>query len=340
MRLDVFFYEAFEEEQLALKRFLPAHVDAGFSRQTIQEVGESTPRARFISIRTQSIIPLSWAFDVEGILSRSTGYDHIEAFWERAGRRTPCGYLPLYCNRSVAEQAMLIWMSLLRKFPKQTEHFSRFDRDGLTGLECASKTLLVVGVGHIGFEVVKIGCGLGMQVLGVDIVQKHDSVTYVSIEEGLDAADVIVCAMNLTSANRGYFHYRLLKQAKRGAFFVNVARGELSASADLLRLLDENHLGGVGLDVYENESALAVSLRTAHSVDEEEVRATLELAKHSNVVCTPHNAFNTLEALERKTDHSVQQIIHFLEHDRFLWPVPSSSESMSPINFEKNHKFD
>lgn len=320
--MDIFFYEVFEEEGQALKRYMPPHIAAGFSCKTIQEHGNITPPAFVISIRTQSIIPTSWAPKLSGILARSSGYNHIVAYRQKSKKNIPCGYLPSYCGRSVAEQTMLLWMSLLRKLPQQISKFSHFHRDGLTGLECEHKTLLVVGVGNIGYEIVRIGNGLGMEVLGVDIIKKYSSVSYVSIEQGLARANIIVCAMNLTSDNLGYFNYQMLKKAEPGAIFVNIARGEMSPSADLLRLLDENHLAGVALDVYNQESELAVSLRTGRSSSNKEVQATLALSKRENVILTPHNAFNTREAVDKKAKYSIQQIEHFFEKGNFIWPVP------------------
>jgi D-lactate dehydrogenase len=128
--------------------------------------------------------------------------------------------------------------------------------------------------------------------------------------------------MNLTSDNLGYFNYQMLKKAEPGAIFVNIARGEMSPSADLLRLLDENHLAGVALDVYNQESELAVSLRTGRSSSNKEVQATLALSKRENVILTPHNAFNTREAVDKKAKYSIQQIEHFFEKGNFIWPVP------------------
>lgn len=320
--MDIFFYEVFEEEGQALKRYMPPHIAAGFSCKTIQEHGNITPPAFVISIRTQSIIPTSWAPKLSGILTRSSGYNHIVAYRQKSKKNIPCGYLPSYCSRSVAEQTTLLWMSLLRKLPQQISKFSHFHRDGLTGLECEHKTLLVVGVGNIGYEIVRIGNGLGMEVLGVDIIKKYSSVSYVSIEQGLARANIIVCAMNLTSDNLGYFNYQMLKKAEPGAIFVNIARGEMSPSADLLRLLDENHLAGVALDVYNQESELAVSLRTGRSSSNKEVQATLALSKRENVILTPHNAFNTREAVDKKAKYSIQQIEHFFEKENFIWPVP------------------
>jgi D-lactate dehydrogenase len=318
--LDVFFYEAFEEEAQALKRHLPPDIKAGFTWKTIQEEAHHNPAAQLISIRTQSIIPIST--QIAGLLTRSTGYDHIHEYLHKCQKNLPCGYLPLYCNRAVAEQTMLLWMSLLRKLPQQIRQFIDFNRDGITGRECQHKTLLVVGVGNIGYEVVQIGKGLGMTVLGVDIDEKHSSVAYVSIEKGLAQADIVVCAMNLTPDNVGYFNYQLLKRGKPGLIFVNITRGELSPTLDLLHLIDEKFLGGVALDVYDNEKELAILLRRGDIHDKK--LETLELAKRPNVILTPHNAFNAVEAVERKSVHSVQQITHFLEKGQFLWPVPAA----------------
>jgi len=321
MTLDVFFYEAFLEEVEALKRHLPSSIHAGFTPSAIQESSHGEPPCPFISIRTQSVIPDAWTGRLTGILTRSTGFDHIKRFREKTGSDVPAGYLPLYCSRSVAEQALMMWIALLRKLPRQTEQFARFDRDGLTGSECREKTLLVAGVGNIGSDIYRIGLGLGMIPLGVDIARKHPDVRYVSIDEGIRHADVIVCAMNLTPDNRGYFNRGLLKKAKPGAIFVNIARGELSPVRDLLHLLDTNHLGGVGLDVYENESDLGVSLRQGIPHDDEDVQACIELSKRSNAILTPHNAFNTHEALERKAGQSIDQVVHFLTKKTFIWKV-------------------
>jgi len=303
--MQVYFFEAFEEEVAALRRHLPAGVDAGFTWRAIQEAGDALPPARLISIRTQSVIPAAWHAQLDGILSRTTGYDTV------SGLTVRCGYLPLYCNRAVAEQAMLLWMALLRKLPAQMAQFGRFHRDGLTGRECAGKNLLVVGAGHIGGEIVKIGRGLGMNVRRVDLIPARADT---GIEEGLPWADIVVCSMNLTPQNRGYFRYDRLKQTKHGALFVNVARGEHAPTAGLARLLDEGHLGGVAVDVYENESAVATALRAG--------AGTLPLAGRPNVICTPHNSFNTAEAVERKSEQGAKSVAQFLATGVFPWPVP------------------
>lgn len=326
---DVFFFEAFDEEQRMLRELMPARIAAGYTWQTVQESGEREPPAPVISVRTQSVIPPAWAAGLRGILTRSTGFDHVQAYHLNGGKDVPAGYLPLYCNRSVAEQALLLWMALLRRLPRQMSHFASFCRDDLTGRECLGKTVLTVGVGNIGSEVIRIAAALGMIPLGVDPVERHDFVDYVTYEDGAPRADIIVCAMNLTADNRGYFDAERLLRARPGLLFVNIARGELAPPADLLGLLREGHVAGVGLDVYDREAGLAVALRegrlSLESVRHEDpsVEATLALARHPNVITLPHNAFNTVEAVQRKALQSVEAVSRFLDGGQFTHPVPA-----------------
>jgi D-lactate dehydrogenase len=322
--VDVHFYEAFAEEQAALKRLLPSTIAAGYTDRTIQESGDASPPARLISVRTQSRLPAAWAPELGGILSRSTGYDHLRAYAQAVREPPALGYLPLYCHRAVAEQAMLLWMALLRRLPRQQRQFKSFTRDGITGRECAGRTLAVVGVGRIGAEACAIGAALGMRVLGVDRAPSAPAVRHVAIEAALAEADVVVCAMDLTAENRGYFSRSRWRQAKPGAVFVNISRGELSPPTALLEALEEGRLAGVALDVYDRESELATALRSGGAASEDpEIQATLRLASREDVICTPHNAFNSEEAVERKSAHSVEQVVAFLATGAFRWGAPA-----------------
>jgi D-lactate dehydrogenase len=318
---DVFFYEAFREEEDELKPLLGTSCSCEFSPQTIQELGHKDPPSKLISIRTQSKIPLEWSKRLDGILSRSTGYDHLIAYRSKITNPLPMGYLNEYASRAVAEHAILLAMALLRKLPQQMIQFKTFERDGLTGLECAGKNLLVVGVGRIGGEICRIGVALGFNVRGVDLVRNKPYVVYCSKEEGIAWGDVVICAMNLTDENRGYFNYDFLRHAKQGAILVNIARGEHTPVLDLTRILEENLLGGVGLDVYEDEGALGASLRGLQAEESGMVRIVRRLAGRPNVILTPHNAFNTTEAVKRKSQMSVDQVKHFLRHNDFIWKL-------------------
>lgn len=328
-KYDVVFYEAFEEEEIQLRKHLPEDKKYHFTWKTIQETGHEHPPAPIVSIRTQSQIPIKWKDDLDALLTRSTGYDHISTYLNEAGIDIPAAYLPDYAGRAVAEQAMLLWTALIRKFPEQQEAVRTFSRDGLTGRELVNKTIIVAGVGRIGSQIVNIAQGLQMNVLGVDILPNQNlGIKYVSMEEGIAVADIFVCALPLTDLTYGMLNYDLLKNLPRGAVFVNIARGEISPSEDILHLLREGIIGGIGVDVYDCEKELVSVLRDGkdkgtiqdiHKLNS--VAATLELIEHPHVITTPHNAFNTEESVERKCLHTAQNLANFAEKGAFLTQV-------------------
>lgn len=326
--MDVMFYEAFKEEEEALKRFLPDGIQAGFTWKTIQEQNEKTPPAGLISIRTQSRIPLDWGKSIKGILTRSQGVDHLIAFRRESGSAIAYGHLDNYCARAVAEQAILMMMALWRKFTKQLNHFNAFTRDGLTGRECRGREVLVAGVGHIGSEIVNMAQGLQMTVKGFDIERKIKGLRYVSLSEGIAVADVVFCALPLTKETNELLNYDIFKKASPGLIFINISRGEIAPAEDLKKLLEEGILGGIGLDVYPQESVLADCLRSTqgkHKMSESAaVKAVLQMAQRDQVLFTPHNAFNTTEALEQKASLSAAAIVCQLKTGTFPHPVASA----------------
>jgi D-lactate dehydrogenase len=323
--LDAFFYEAFSEEaERLLHHAGAAGLRVGHTSQTIQEAGHAAPPAPVISIRTQSALPPAWAAQVRGILTRSTGYDHLMAYRQSLpGPPPPLGYLPLYCVRAVAEQALLLWTALLRRLPRQLDQFDSFRRDHITGRENPGKVMALFGVGNIGYEIWRIATALGMIVRGVDPVHRHADVAYTTAEEALAEADLIVCAMNLTDRNRGYFNAARLALAQRQPVLINIARGEFTPATVLEAALNEGLLSGVALDVYNEEAPLAIALRSGNPAAlTADNHALLRLRGRPDVLCTPHNAFNTLEAVERKSEQSLRTLLHFQKTGQFLWPLP------------------
>jgi len=159
-----------------------------------------------------------------------------------------------------------------------------------------------------------------MFVKGVDIVKRHSDLSYVSLKEGVKNADIIFCALPLTNKTKGMLNYKILKNINKGALLINIARGEITPLKDLKRLLDEDVLGGIALDVFENESALADVFRNEKRENqniEENVLTISELKNRDNVLFTPHNAFNTKEALEQKARLSVEAVVEFKKTGKF-----------------------
>lgn len=317
---DAWFYEAFEEEEHAIRAFLPDGLCVGFCPETLAESGHSAPPAKLISTRTQSIVPGDWHSELGAVLSRSTGYDHLLAL-RRAGFTGDLGHLPLYCHRAVAEHALLMILALSRKLPLQQHSFHRFHRDGLTGGEIKGRRVAVFGVGNIGLELSQMLHGLGMDVVGVDPAGKPGP-PRTTRDEALATADVVVCAMDLNEGNADYFDLDTLRRVRPGTLFVNVSRGELSRSTVLLQLLEEGHLGGVALDVYDSEKTLALPLRRGEAPTHPEAVAALAMSRRTDAICTPHNAFNSAEAVHRKAEQAVEQAVAWASTGSFIWSVP------------------
>ena len=112
----IFIFETFEEEMHKFKLLFDNRFVVHYTQKTIQTWLQDDNNEKFrkecpaciISIRTQSIIPKQWfnSNHFKGILSRSTGYDHISRY-----NHNLRGYLPCYCSSAVAEHATMHWMS-------------------------------------------------------------------------------------------------------------------------------------------------------------------------------------------------------------------------------------
>ena len=199
--------------------------------------------------------------------------------------------------------------------PQQQKQFARFYRNGLTGREVFGKNALVLGIGDVGREIVRLCRGLGMHVKGVDLIAKRKTCPLVPLEKGLAWADVLFVALPLTARTKGLLNTRKLFKAKKGVTVINVARGEITPLKDLEQLLKQNHLGGVGMDVFEHEARLADDLRRGKETPQ--TKKWRRLAKDPRVMCTPHNAFNTEEALERKAALSARVMARLFQKGTF-----------------------
>lgn len=316
--LDVCFFEVFDDEKRALHRFLPANVKARFEKKTIQEAGLHLPPARLICVRTQSKIPVSWFNQIDGVFSRSRGYDHLIALRRNQEKKIVCGCLEEYCSDAVAEHAVMMALVLIRNIKKQIRQFESFDREGLTGMEVFGKTVVIVGVGAIGSKIIDLLKGFRVQILGVDIVRRRKDIRYVSLAEGMRKADVVFCAAPLTEKTRGAINIRRLRMNKKKPIVVNVSRGEITPLTQMKQLLKRGTIRGLGMDVFPEEDFLAEALRGKRRAPGQTVKNILELNKYDNVIFTPHNAFNSVEALERKARQTAKSVQYFLKTGCFI----------------------
>ena len=317
MKRVIKFYEVFDEEEAAIRKHLKSKFKASFTKKTIQESKDKAPAGPIICVRTQSVIPSAWAKSLEAIFTRSQGFDHLRQYLHQTQASIECGYLGSYCAKAVAEQAVLMSLMLLRKIKTQLRNFDSFHRNGMTGYECQNKNAFVVGVGGVGKEIVQMSCALGMNVRGNDPMKNNKKIEYTSLNKGIKWANVIFCAADLNSSSKNLLNYRMLSRSKPGTILVNVSRGEITPIGDLKRLLDQKILGGIALDVFPEESELADYLHQRTGKITGTIKIALELKARDNVIFTPHNAFNTREALERKARETIRALEYYLKHEHF-----------------------
>jgi D-lactate dehydrogenase len=257
------------------------------------------------------------------IATRSTGFDHIDVLACNRRGIVVCN-VPTYGENTVAEQAFALILALSRKIFQSYERTERmnFDRRGLTGFDLYGKTLGVVGTGNIGKHAIRIGRGFSMRVIASDV--KHDArlaaelnFTYAdSLEDLLSQSDVITLHVPYLPATHHLINKENVKDIKRGAILINTSRGAIVDTEALLWALEKKILSGAGLDVLEeeNDTYEHIQLLSEGFPKNKDLSTILRnhiLIDRDDVIITPHNAFNSVEAEQRIFDTNTENIKSF-----------------------------
>ncbi len=163
------------------------------------------------------------------------------------------------------------------------------------GKELRGATIGVIGYGAIGREVVRVARALGMRALVFDPYVKD--VEQTPLDELLSQSDYVVPLAVATAETENLIDDAAFANMKRGAFFVNVSRGNLVDEAALVRALDSGRIAGCALDVGRAPDQMP----------------TPEIARRADVIATPHTAGLTLPAIEHQSMETVAQAAQILE---------------------------
>ena len=219
--------------------------------------------------------------------------------------------VPAYSPYAVAEHAMALLLTVNRHTNKayiRTRDFN-FSLSGLTGFDLHGKTVGVVGTGKIGRIFAGICAGFGMKVLAYDKFPNPDSgLTYVSLPELLEQADVISLHCPLTDETRHMIDAAAIARMKPGVTLVNTSRGGLVDTEALIDGLKSRKVGAACLDVYEEEGDLFYE-DCSDSIIEDDV--LVRLISMPNVIVTSHQAFLTKEALNNIAETTVDNLLKF-----------------------------
>jgi len=219
-----------------------------------------------------------------------------------------------YSPYSVAEHALALLLALNRKTHRAYNRTrdSNFSLDGLMGFDFHGKTAAVVGTGKIGRVFAGIMLGFGCEVIGYDPFRSAEfealGARYGALAEMGANADIVSLHCPLTPENHHIVNAQTLARMKPGALLVNTSRGGLLDTDAAIRALKSGHLGGLGLDVYEQEGGLFFRDLSSTVVTDDVLQ---RLISFPNVIVTGHQAFFTREAIGTISETTLRSVSEF-----------------------------
>lgn len=278
---------------------------------------------------------------VRMVASRSSSSDHLD-FAAAKKQGVALASVPDYGAATVAEHTFALILGVVRKL----RHCLQSGRgkgasERLRGIELHGKTIGVIGTGRVGLQVVRIAHGFAMKPVAYDMSPRPQMAQmlefeYVTLDRLLKVSDIITLHVPLNAKTRHMLNARRIAKCKTGFILINTARGALVDIDALLAGLESGQVGGVGLDVLEDEKAFnsdSAKLLGAQIVQRIQAVATpggdperreerlrelqglmrnRKLLAHPNVFFTPHVGFNSVEAIGRINMGTVDNIRNFI----------------------------
>ncbi len=324
--MKIAFFETEDWEKDYLKNQL-SNFDTDFFSEKLS-IGniEKVKSCQIISVFTDSQIDkniFQQLPDLKMIATRSTGFDHIDLD-EAKKNNVLVSNVPNYGENTVAEHTFALILDLSRKIHNSIESVKKegFSVRGLTGFDLRGKTLGIVGTGRIGSHVARIAQGFEMNVLAFDVnedkkLAKKLGFKYVTFEELLKNSDIITLHTPYNEHTHHLINSSNINLIKKGAYLINTSRGGVVETNALVNALNSGILAGAGLDVLEEENAIKEESQflSKEFSGKHNLKTVLQdhiLMERDNVIITPHNAFNSKEALERILETTVFNIKEFV----------------------------
>jgi D-3-phosphoglycerate dehydrogenase / 2-oxoglutarate reductase len=203
---------------------------------------------------------------------------------------------------AAAEHTLALLLALARRVASADASVRRGEwaRKQHEGVQLGGRTLGIIGLGKIGMAVAERARGLGLTLLGSDPFVTAEQaalrgVELVDLETLLQRSDAVTVHVPLSRGTTGLIDAKAIARMKAGAFVLNVARGGIVDEAALAAALREGHLGGAGIDVFEEEPPTGSPLLDA-----------------PNTVLTPHLGASTAEAQVAVAEEIAEQVLDVL----------------------------
>lgn len=256
---------------------------------------------------------------VKLIAMRCAGFDRVDIKVAKTFGMS-VARVPAYSPYAVAEHAIALLMSVNRRITAASTRvkMSDFTLDSsLMGMDIHAKSVGVMGTGKIGQILCRIITGFGANLLAYDVFEsdevKNMGGKYVSKEEIYKNCDVIFLMMPLFPSTKHTINAEVLPKLKKGVILINTSRGALVDSSALVTGLQQNIIGGVGMDVYENEGDYFFQDWSGKAVTD---NTLMTLLGNNRVVMTAHQAFFTREAVDKIVSTTIENLHNYSNGDR------------------------
>lgn len=337
--MKIVFVETEDDEQ-------PFFVDSldGHEVTFVDALEDVPPDAEIVSVFVNSRVGAAFLRShpkIGLVASRSSSADHLD--FEAAEKRgVVLASVPDYGAATVAEHTFALILGVARKLRHCLQSGrSKGSSEHLRGMELHGKTIGVIGAGRVGLLVMRIARGFGMTPVAYDMHPRESRAgmpdfEYVTLDHLLKVSDIITLHLPLNAKTRHMVNARRIARCKPGFILINTARGALVDIEALIAGLESGQVGGVGLDVLEDEKAFngdSAKLLGAQIVQRIQAVATpggdpgrredrlrelqglmlnRRLLAHPNVFFTPHVGFNSVEAIGRINISTVENIRRFI----------------------------
>ncbi len=308
-----------EAEKIFLANDIPCDIKTGLDENEIIDIVDdySGIVVRSATKITKNIINAGKSLKVLG--RAGIGVDNID-ITAATDKGIVVMNTPYGNSITTAEHTISLMMSLARNISQadQSIKLGKWEKSKFMGTELFGKVLGMIGCGNIGSLVAERSIGLKMKVIVYDpfVSEEHlhkIGAKKVELKEIFKLADFITLHTPLTNETKGILNQKTMLECKKGVRIINCARGGLIVEEDLLNLLENSHIAGAALDVFN-----------------EEPPKNSNLFKSRNLILTPHLGASTNEAQENVAIQIAQQISDFLLND-----VIVNSINVSPISIEE-----
>lgn len=261
------------------------------------------------------------SLDVKLIALRCAGHNNVDLAASRA-LGLAVVRVPAYSPHAVAEHTVGLLLTLNRKIHRAYNRVRElnFSLSGLVGFDIRGKTVGIIGTGKIGRIAGQIFRGFEANVLAHDPFPAPDwakahKIDYCDLDTLLAASDILSLHLPLLPETLHLLNEQTIARTKPGVFILNTSRGKLIDTTALIAALKSGQIGGVALDVYEEEEGIFFQDLSGQVLLDDELS---HLLIFPNVLITSHQAFLTHEALSEIARVTTANILKLVTREPFL----------------------